>query len=217
MTRCPALAPLAGSAPARTESVDIAGMPAALRDSLRKMTASTRDQFAVATLGGGLDCIDIRRMITIGGVKPHQRDRFVSFAWEGFEENGYRSDGTILVDRAGAGKHVDTGGEPVFSPSGTLIAAVHQSPTAFSALQGFGLWQAGPYGTVQVTKIEDLPEMFDWRIDRWESEACVSLSAVPFARLQAGSGDIAALPRDRFIVRRSEAGWAFAPAAKGGC
>ncbi|MCK9541312.1 MAG: hypothetical protein M0R03_04690 [Novosphingobium sp.] len=214
LSRCPALAALSGGAASRMEPVEL---PSRTGDPLRKFTASSKEQFAVAAQGGGVHCVDIRRMIAITGMKSHQNDRFVSFVWEGFQDRGYRSDGAILVDRAGSGSHIDTGGVPVFSPSGSLVAAVHQSPTAFSALQGFAVWQVGPYATVQVAKIEDLPEMLDWRVDRWESETCVTLSAVPFARWNGAAADLAALQRDHFVARRVETGWTFAPAGKSGC
>lgn len=208
---CPALPALAGNTPARTSPADISAGPPALR----RLAASTGEQLAVANMAGGVHCIDIRRMTAIGPLELHRQDRFLSFRWEGFQRDGYRSDGAILVDRMADGNHIDTGATPVFSPSGAFLAAVHQSATAFSALQGFGVWQVGPFATVQVAKVEDLPEMRDWRIDRWESESCISLSAAPFARTDGTAGGPP--PRGRFIAKRGPAGWTVASAESGAC
>jgi hypothetical protein len=123
---------------------------------------SSRDQYAVATIYGGIVCIDTREMTDVRNFTISDDRRFVEFDW-----NGYEAGGHVVVDRTGKGQAIDTGASPVSSPSRRRFAAVQQSEAAFGSLEGFGVWQVNVVGLTRLALRQDIPSLADWRIDGW--------------------------------------------------
>lgn len=181
--------------------------PLPLPPALAGVAASNRDSIAVVTLTGASACIDTTDMESIDTPRLLRDDRFLSFGWSGYESSGH-----VLFDRAGAGKQIETGDTPVFSPSGAMVAAVEYSESGFGGLNGFGLWQVLP-DEVRALAVLDVPAMSSgWQIDRWVGDDCIEASAV----IENGSGaDAAALPRTKFAVGRANRAWRIAPGTCG--
>lgn len=180
-------------------------VPGALKDIL----VSDRDHFAVTLLSGGTACVDTRSMDAVKNLSLSADKRFVSWDWDGMEAFGH-----VIVDRAGKGTEIDTGTAPVASPSGARIAAVDWSESAFGALNAFAVWDRAPGGLEQVARVESPPQGFtEWKIDGWQGEACVRLSAVRFSDSAEGKGT-----RTAFTARPVDGGdWAVQPAATEPC
>ena len=210
LAQCPALSPLAKPSIARTRAITVPAGP------LAALVASDARNIAVARSNGGTSCVDVRLMSDVNGLAALQADRFVGFDWKGFTEEGFRNDGYSLVDRT-SGLVTETGGKPVFSPSGRMFAAAYQSESAFAALEGFGVWKVMPTGPMRVAVVDDLPEMLDWRVDSWGGETCVNLSAVSFAMVPVGTKSFAGVARDKFVARQVGAGWDVKEADANGC
>ena len=201
--RCPRLEPLEEPLNDRATALPVPARHAAV-------LSSSRDRFAVATLSGGIVCVDTRPMTRVGGFTLSADQRFLAFDW-----TGYEADGHVIVDRSGAGQWIDTGAPPVASPSGRRLAAVQQSEAAFGALEGFGLWEIGRVGLRQIALLQDIPSLADWRIDRWAGESCVYLSGVAHERFARARGGRAKLPRESYVARPGRSGWALSPARDG--
>lgn len=208
LTQCPALTPLARPSLARTTPVTL---PEGTVKGLSGIIKSSPTMLGVATLGGATHCVDVRLMSSVDRVELLQGGRFVSFDWKGYQNLGYPADGHVLIDRTGAGQHVDTGGMPVFSPSGLLAASAYQSETAFAQVDGLAIWQVTPAGLVRVTSVDKLPDMRDWRVDGWGGESCINLSATPFSRKGATPG------RTRYTAKKLGNGWDVTEAFGSGC
>ncbi|MCB2079215.1 MAG: hypothetical protein KDE55_16160 [Novosphingobium sp.] len=200
LTQCPALTPLASQKFTRSKAVPL---PA---DPLGTIMASSRQQLAVTSLAGGTSCVDVRMMNNLEGFRLQQGDRYLSFGWQGYQDQGYRTDGHKLIDRS-TGRVVETGGWPVFSPSGQMFASAYQSETAFAEINGFGVWRVTTNGPIPVAVVDDLPEMLDWRVDSWGSESCVNLSAVSFSSVPVGTKDFSSAPRERYVAKQTGASW----------
>jgi hypothetical protein len=200
MSQCPALAPLPKPQLARSKAVPLP--PGGLGGIL----ASSSSMIAVVAPGGATRCVDARLMRSADDFRLSQSDRFLTFGWAGVQEDGYRSDGHKLVDRA-TGQVIETGGTPVFSPSGNLFAAAYQSESAFAELEGLGVWRVGPGGPIQIAEVDGLPEMLDWRVDGWVGESCVNLSAVPFALAPVGTSNFTGIARERYSARQVGVSW----------
>ena len=167
---------------------------------------SDMDHIAVTTLAGGTLCIDARWTDSTSAMTLTADGRFLSFDWSGYEAYGH-----MLVDRAGRGKSIDTGAAPVFSPSRKLLASVEQSASGFGALNAFAVWQVGPNSLSEAAMIDQLPQMEDWRIDRWSGDGCIELSAVTFENMPDDNAALKDAPRERFAARAGK-GWTLAPA-----
>lgn len=207
LAQCPAASPLQRAGIARVAPVAI---PAGASKMLGSVVRSNETWLGVSSFSGRTHCVDVRLMSAVDNMELMQGGRFVSFDWKGYHPAGYPADGHMLVDRTGSGQHVDTGGRPVFSPSGQHVAAAYQSETAFAQLEGFGVWQVTPGGLNRVALLSDLPEMQGWQVDGWASETCVNLSALPFSRARG------AVARERFIARKTGNSWRVSESA-GGC
>lgn len=182
-------------------------VPAALREVMR----ADMDNFAFSTLGGATVCVDASWMEAIREPRLSADKRFVSFGWDGYEAFGH-----AIVDRAGAGQEIDTGVAPVRSPSGKRMAALDYSESGYGALNAFAVWDIMPDRLVEVARIDTLPEMYDWRLDRWRGEACLELSAISWDEF-AGHGDQGEAPRQTFVARPVSGTWQVLPASESRC
>lgn len=185
--------------------------PLSFPPSMAEIVATDRDRIAVATLGGTTLCIDVRWQDSIEDATLSKDGRFLAWGWDGYESYGYE-----LIDRSGAGQEIDTGGKPVRSPSGKLLASVEWSESAFGSLNGVLVLQVLPQGLKELARIEDLPgEMADWRLDAWHGEDCFAVSAVRWADFAEDGEATPETPRQHFAVARKGDRWSVAPAAHG--
>ena len=201
---CPRLAPREASEEDRKVALPIPRQFA-------EIARANRDRIAVATLGGGMRCIDTRDMLNAGNFGLSSDGRFFSFRWGGYEAGGF-----MMVDRTGRGQDVDTGDRPKFSPSRLKFAAIEISESGFGSLNGFAVWQVDPVGVRRLAFLDNLPRMSDWRLDSWAGEACVNLSAIPMDKYPANVADLPKVPRVRYVARPAGSSWRVS-AARSGC
>ena len=162
---------------------------------------------AVATKAGTTECVDLNWMFEGKDFEVH-KDRFVGFNWIGYEAFGY-----MLVDRAGTGMVLDTGERPSFSPNGYRMAALQSSESGYGGLEGFGVWYVYESGLKPIYLTSRVPDsMADWRIDRWEGDACLHISAIPFSRIDDWE-DLFKYDRDSFVSGDAN-GWALTSGSK---
>jgi hypothetical protein len=202
----PATAPnLASCARPKTPNSDLERKrPLPIPAGLRAILNADLEHYAIATLNGGTVCIDTSWIESVGDIAGSPDRRFVTYAWNGNEAYGYK-----FVDRAGRGQVIDTGAAPTFSPSHMLLAAVEMSESGFGSLNAFAVWRVEASGVREIGRVEDLPSMSDWRIDRWTGESCVALSALPLDAEQASKP-----ARTRYAARPRSSGWSV---SKGAC
>lgn len=133
---------------------------------------ASRDRLAIRMLGGSITAIDISQFEP-ENFQQYGDGRFLGFSFLGYEFYGY-----MLVDRAmfGVTAVIDTGEAPVFSPDGHHFAAVQTSGAGFGNLEGLGIWEVRPAGSVQIFASDVLPDGEQWRIDGWPRADCVSVS-----------------------------------------
>ena len=201
--QCPRLAP-------REDEGNDRQVPLVIPQNLAAIARANRDRIAVATLGGGVHCLDTRSMTQAGSFGLSSDRRFLSFRWSGYEAGGF-----ILVDRTGRGQDTDTGARPTFSPSRRRFAAIEISESGFGSLNGFAVWQVEASGFRRLSFRDDLPQMADWRIDGWTGESCIALSAFAMDKYPENAADVAKVPRTRFIARPGPRGWGVTRAAAG--
>lgn len=145
--------------------------PLPVPPALAGVVAADMNQFAVTTLGGAQGCIDVRWMEQTGPLALSTDERFLTFAWQGYEAFGF-----VVFDRSGKGQEVDTGTQPAWSPSRARFAAVDLGEAAFGALNGFGVWDVQPAGIKELSIQADGLPMGEWRITGWRGEQCVALT-----------------------------------------
>ena len=175
--------------------------PIAVPPSLDKVMASDMDNFALTTLTGATTCVDASWLETIRNPALSADGRFASFDWDGYEAFGH-----VIVDRAGKGAVTDTGVAPVASPSGKLLAAADLGEAGFGALNAFAVWRIEPDRVRELVKQEDVPQAYDWRIEKWAGETCVELSSVPWESFTAETSG----PREPYRAREGK-GWQLEP------
>lgn len=197
---CPKPASPDGGERQRTRPLPV---PAGLRPTM----GSSLYHYAVASHSGARICVDTSWMESASDVSATPDLRFVSFGWLGYETYGY-----VLVDRAGRGKVHEIGAKPVFSPSRRQFAAVDQTESEFGTLSGFKVWLVKATTVVEAGAVEDIPRMYDWRIDAWAGETCITLSAIGFEE-QRRAAEITKMRRTRFIARRAGSAWHVLPAS----
>jgi hypothetical protein len=197
---CPKPASPDGGERQRTKPLPV---PAALRPTM----GSSLYHYAIAAHSGARICVDTSWIESAEDVAATPDLRFVSFGWLGYETYGY-----ILVDRAGRGKIHEIGAKPVFSPSRRLFAAIDQTESEFGSLSGFKVWRVTPTQVLETGAVENIPRMYDWRIDGWAGEACLNLSAITFEE-QRRDVDVVKMRRTPFIARRVGSGWRVVPAS----
>lgn len=193
LAACPARELLEEGLRQRTRPIPV---PPALRVVMR----SDMDNFAFSTLGGAIVCIDASWMERVDNAQLSPDERFVSFDWVGYEAFGH-----VIVDRSGRGSVLDTGVQPVVSPSGRLMAAADLSESGYGALNAFAVWQIEPTGLRQLARHEENPPATEWKIERWAGEDCIDLSAVLWNDL-ADSSEAGDPPRRPYRARQSK-GW----------
>lgn len=176
-------------------------MPLPVPAALRTIVRSSLYHYAVSTLRGGTVCDDVSWVNEVSDVALTPDRRFLSYRWYGYETYGYK-----LIDRTGRGQVHDIGAKPVFSPSRQQFAAIDQTEAEFGTISGLMVWRVLPGGIAESGKVEDIPRMYDWRIDGWSGEACLNLSAIPHERMQ-DDPVIANARRDRFIARPAGLTW----------
>lgn len=202
LTQCPRLP--------REEPMNDRTKPLPVPQAYQMLIASSRQQYAVATIYGGTVCVDTRPMTQVNTFTLSRDRRFLEFDWDGYEAFGH-----VVVDRTGKGQVIDTGVSPTSSPSGRLFAAVQQTEAVFGSLEGFGVWQVGVVGVRQLTLQEDIPRMADWRIDGWAGDGCINLSGIPYERITDPKAKLAKFPRDRYVARPVGQGWVLTPSTTG--
>jgi hypothetical protein len=200
LAACPPTKPLEGGERERARPLPV---PAALRGVLRADVS----HYAVAALDGGTVCVDTSWIESVKDVALLRDGRFLSFGWFGYEAYGH-----FVVDRMGKGQAIETGVAPVFSPSRRYFAAADQTESEFGSLSGLAVWQVGPAGTTEIGRVDDLPRMYDWRIDSWGGESCINLSALP---LDLPPSRVKTAPRIRYRAGPGKDGWHVARNAQG--
>jgi len=194
LAKCPAREPIEEGMRQRTA-------PIAVPPSLGKVMASGMDNFALTTQAGTTICVDASWLETIRNPTLSTDGRFAAFDWDGYEAFGH-----VIVDRAGKGEVTDTGVAPVASPSGKLLAAADLGEAGFCALNAFAVWRIEPDRMREVAKQEDVPQAYDWRIEKWAGETCVELSSVPWESFTAETSG----PREPYRAREGK-GWQLEP------
>jgi hypothetical protein len=161
---------------------------------------SSRNWLAITTNIGATHCSylgwydEIETPERLGG-------RFLGFAWTGLEAWGY-----ILIDPTGTGQVADTGARPHFSPRGRRFATVQWSDAGWGGFEGFAVYDIRRTDFVPVHVDTKLEYFADWRIDQWEGEDCVHLSAVPYERIDSNWENLPAAARDPYVAGAAT-GW----------
>lgn len=179
--------------------------PIAIPAAFGRIARSDLDHIAVVTAEGVTVCVDTSWIEEISAPKASADDRFLSFAWQGYESFGH-----VVVDRSGKGQVIDTGETPRASPSGRRFAAVDLGEAGFGALNAFGVWDVRGVGLRQVADFAEGLPSGDWRIDRWHGEDCIGLSLLPSDRFPEDYADLAKAPRDPWFAAARN-GWRPAP------
>jgi len=193
----------------------IPGDPLAIEAKFASIAVTDPTIMAVATLAGGTVCVDITWASQIENMEFLRSERFLGFDWYGYEAFGY-----MLIDRAGAGRVIDSGVRPIFSPGGKHLASLQVSEAGWGGMEGFAVWEVTPNDLDRIAEagLDDegvLPEIFrqevaDWRIDRWIGESCLAISAATRADLSEHENDDPRIPRQPYYAREDE-GWEIRP------
>lgn len=203
LKQCPVLQPLGRGDIPRTEAV-------AIPRQMRKIAVATPQQLAISTIRGSTLCIDMRLRGEVGPLGLSPDGRFVSFDWAGYEAAGH-----LIIDRTGIGQQIDAGSAPVFSPSRRRLVTMGQGSAGDAAIDSLDVWQIDQVGLRRVASVPDLPDLADWRVDRWELEDCVDLSGIPLARVTGRVADIAGGARDRYMATPYGNGWRVVRTTRG--
>lgn len=171
--------------------------PLAVPAALRGIVRANLYHYAVTTLNGATVCDDVSWVNELHDVRLTPDRRFLTFGWLGYESYGY-----TLIDRAGRGKAIEVGAAPVFSPSRQLFASVDQTESEFGAQSGLVVWRVTPAAVTEIARLADIPRMHDWRIDGWNGDTCLRLSAIAHDLLR----------RSAFIARPAGRSWRLTPA-----
>lgn len=157
-----------------------------------EFAAASNTWMAVATDAKTTECVSLNWVFEGKDFEVHQQ-RFLGFNWVGYEAFGY-----TLIDRAGTGTVLDTGVRPTFSPNQFRMAALQASDSGYGGLEGFGVWFIYENGIKPLYFTSSVPFMADWRIDRWEGDDCLHISAIPFDRIEDWE-DLSKYERDSFV------------------
>lgn len=217
----PSAAPLPTPQPSLAAKPDLAKCPKLQRDdengllerkaplpvpgALSEVVSADMNQLAVALPDGKTGCIDVRWFEQANDMALSPDKRFLTFAWDGYEAFGY-----VVFDRMGKGDSVETGDEPVWSPSRGHFAAIDLSESGFGGLNAFGVWEVLPKETRQlIGQTEGLPSG-DWRVDGWIGDRCVGVSLVPSERIPSNASRLAKAQRDPWFAAAAN-GWKLQP------
>jgi hypothetical protein len=180
-----------------TRGRDYPNRPVPIPAAIAEMATAGQTRLGVETLSGKPVCIDLDGIAHTSPLALTGDERFVSFSWFGYEEDGYK-----VVDRTGAGKVIETGGRPMFSPSRKRFAAAQVRSAGSSGVVTIRVWEVGKHGTERVVNVtNDAPRDSDWRVERWGGENCVALSMLP-PEVDQG-------PRQRVQLRILKKSWAL--------
>lgn len=177
---------------AENEPKQALSLPVAWSD----IAASTRNWIAVTTDYHTTYCVSTQWMLH-GSDFERFGERFLGFRYEGMEFQGY-----MLIDRAGQGYAIDTGVRPHFSPDDTKFAVLNRADTGIEGFDGFAIWQTWgetlrPY---IVKSGPRLSPMFDWRIEAWDGENCLHISAVHYDDLGGDWDKLPDAPRYSYVA-----------------
>ena len=179
-----------------TDRVD----PIALPADWQGIATSSRNWIAIWTEHSRTYCVETAWMFEATNLERFG-ERFLGFNWVGLEAFGY-----ILIDRARQGREIDTGARPLFSPDGSKFATLQRSDANYGGFEGFAIWQT--HGNMLEPYIVNagppLYPMYDWRIDGWEGEHCLHISAVPYDRFDGKWEILPSVKRDRFVSSASD-------------
>ncbi len=218
-----ALAALACAAPASAQSSDsptdaqkqcptepileggytVRKAPLKLPSEWSKSASASRNWIAVKTRMDAVLCIETSWFDVADNFERFD-DRFLGFDWQGYEAWGY-----MLIDTAGTGQSMEVGIKPNFSPSNSRFALMQHSETAWGGFEGFAVWRIYSAGWTPERVETNTPFLADWRIDRWEGDDCLHLSAIPHERVTDWD-DLSKYKRDRFVAGAA-GGWALTP------
>ncbi|MCR2834943.1 hypothetical protein [Parerythrobacter lacustris] len=162
--------------------------------------ANSQNWLAIATQSGTTLCVDLGWYYS-GENFERISDRFFGFDWSGYEAWGY-----VLIDPAGTGTEIDTGARPVFSPGGRRFSTIQWSEAGWGGFEGFAVYDIYPHSVAPVHIDTALPSLADWRIDRWDDEDCLHLSAVPFERIGYDYEQLKGARRDHYVASGID-GW----------
>jgi hypothetical protein len=206
LSQCVALQPLG---PGEIGTRTAVPVPKTITKELKNRVISTPERFVVQSQGGSAICLDMRRRVEVTNLAMDASKRFITFDWAGYEDEGH-----VIIDRSGTGQALDTGKRPAMSASRQRLASVHQSDSSYATLNGLGIWQVGQVG-MQTLAVVELPEMADWRVDGWQGEECIDLSAIAFARMPASAAQLSSVSRDRFMAKPAGQGWRMTRTTQG--
>ncbi len=195
-TDCPALSIGEDTLRSRTD-------PLPLPDDWKGFAGSSMNWIAVRTELGTVHCV---KTAWFDATKDYERltDRFLGFDWGGYEAWGY-----MLIDTSEAGQSMDVGAKPMFSPNGFRFATVQFSDAGWGGFEGFAVWRVYEGGMTPEHVDTRLPYMADWRLDGWEGDDCIRLSAIPHDRIEDWE-KLSEYARDSY-VSGSATGWKLTP------
>lgn len=174
--------------------------PLAIPAAFGQSAKADLDHIAVATEAGNTVCVDTSWIEEIASPKTSADNRFLSFAWHGYESFGH-----VVIDRSGKGQVIDTGETPRASPSGRRFAAVDLGEAGFGALNAFGVWDVRQVGLRQIAEVADGLPSGDWRVAGWRGEDCVRLALLPSDRFPEDVADLDKAPRDAWFASEKNA------------
>ena len=173
--------------------------PISLPDDWKEVAASSRNWIAIWTEHSRTYCVETTWMFEATNLERFG-ERFLGFDWIGLEAFGY-----VLIDRTRQGRQIDTGAKPLFSPDGSQFASLQRSDANYGGFEGFAIWHI--HGNMLEPYIVNagppLYPMVDWRIDRWEGEHCLHISAVPYDRFDGKWDILPSVKRDRYVSSAS--------------
>ena len=161
----------------------------------------SRDWIAVATEYHTTYCIHAQGMVRASDFERFG-DRFIGFNWEGSETFGYK-----LIDRSGQGRVIDTAVRPHFSPEGNQFAVLNRTDTGMEEFDGFAIWHVygGALTPYLVNSGPPLSPMIDWRIDRWDGENCLHISAVSYEQIDGNWDQLSKERRSSYVAHPANA------------
>lgn len=178
-----------------TRGRDYPERPVPIPASLADVVTAGQTRLGVESLGGKPVCIDLDGIAHTSAVAMTADQRFASFSWFGYEEDGYK-----VVDRIGPGKVIETGSRPMFSPSRKRFAAAQVRSAGPGGMVTIRVWEVSKHGTQRIVNVtNDAQRDSDWRVDRWGGEDCVALSMLP-PEVDQG-------PRQRVQLRIHKKAW----------
>lgn len=160
------------------------------------VATASRNWIAVVTEYRTIYCVSTQWMLHASNFERFS-ERFWGFSWKGPETFGY-----MLIDRSGQGHAIDTAVRPRFSPGGNRFAVLNRSDTGMEAFDGFAIWDidGGVLRPYLVNSGPLLSPMIDWRIDGWDGENCLHISAVPYEIIDGNWDKLPNAPRSSYVA-----------------